>query len=393
MKSTTEIAPNVDLIELDGKKIFLVGTAHISRASTELVSQTIEQTKPDSVCVELCESRAQVINNPERWRDTDVFAIIRSGKTYVLLTQLILASFQRRLAQRFDLNPGDEMRSALAAAKTHGASVAYVDRDIRITLKRAWAKAKIFSMLKVSGSLLLSLFSDEEISEQQIEELKKGDALLAMMAEFSTYLPEVKNVLIDERDQYLAAKIAQTPGNTVVAVVGAGHVPGIKQAIDQPIDLASLEKLPPKSRALSAIGWAISLVVLGTLVYGFVTLDQQAIMKMVSWWVLITGGLAAIATACALAHPLSVLTAFVSAPFTTLHPALAAGWFAGLVEAVVRKPRVRDLEKVSEDVTTLRGFWSNRVTKVLLVVAFANLGASAGTLFGWFKVSSLLGWL
>ena len=387
-----ELSPNVDLIRLPGKNIYLIGTAHISRASAELVELKIAEFKPDTVCVELCESRAQVLNNPERWRDTDIFQVIKTGKAYLLLAQLVLASFQKRLAKRFDLRAGEEMRAALKAAAERGARVAPVDRDIRITLKRAWARARLWSMLKVANSLIISIFSREEISEEEIEELKKGDALMAMMSEFSKFLPEVKTVLIDERDRYLAAKIGRAEGENILAVVGAGHVPGIKKVIGQEIDLAALEEIPPKRRIFGLIGWAISLLIVFTLAYGFLTLDYHSALNMVGSWVLLTGGLAAIAALVALAHPLTILTAFVAAPFTTLHPALAAGWFCGLVEAMVRKPRVRDLENISEDVTSVRGFWSNRVTKVLLVVALANLGASAGTIFGWVKISRLLGW-
>lgn len=387
----TEIEPNVDLVEIGQRRVYLVGTAHVSKSSAELVENSIRTYRPDAVCVELCEARSQALRNPERWKETDIFEIIKTGKAYVLLAQLLLAAFQRRIAKQFGIQPGEEMRTAIATAEELGCPVVNADRDVRITLKRAWAKAKTWSLVKLSVSLLFSLFSSEEVSEEQIEELKSGDTLSAAMAEFSGYLPGVKDVLIDERDQYLAAKIWEVEADSVLAVVGAGHVPGIKRVISSKVDLAGLEQIPPPSKVVRGIAWGIPLAIVAMFVYGFFGADSETSVKMVSAWVLINGGLAALAVLIALAHPLTIIAAFVAAPITSLNPTIGAGWVCGLVEALIRKPRVGDLQTIADDILSLKGFWTNRVTKVLLVTALGNLGSSIGTFIGGAKLGSLLG--
>jgi pheromone shutdown-related protein TraB len=390
MKEITELQQNVDLIEFGERKIYVVGTAHVSKSSAELVRQAVEEYQPDVICVELCEPRLESLLNPERWQETDIFDVVKSGRAYVLLAQLILSSFQKRLAEQFGVRPGEEMREAVRLADEQGIRLEVVDREIRTTLKRAWAKAGFFSLMKLSSGLLTSLFTRQEISEQEIEALKEGDALSAMMSEFSAYLPTVKDVLIDERDLYMAAKIYASGGKSVMAVVGAGHVPGIRRALGTDVDLVSLEKLPPPRRWVMLIAWGVPAVIIGMFIYGFLYAGESTSMEMLSAWVLANGGLSALGALIALAHPLTIITAFVAAPITSLNPTIAAGWVCGLVEALIRKPRVKDLDTLADDISTLSGFWKNRVSKVLLVIILANLGSVAGTLIGSIKVASLL---
>lgn len=389
----SEIAPNVDRIEFEGRTFYLIGTAHVSKQSAELVESSIREYKPDVVCVELCEPRLQALRNPESWRETDIFHIIKTGKAYVLFSQLILSSFQRRLAKKFGIEPGEEMRRALKVADELGCEIAVVDREIRITLKRAWAQAGFWSLTKVICSLIASVFVDSgDVSEAEIEQLKEGDALSAMMAEFSEFLPGVKSALIDERDRYMATKILQTKGNTVLAVLGAGHIPGMKQVFGSDIDLKALEVIPPKSTTLRMIAWGIPLLIISMFIYGFYRAGSEIGMEMISAWFIANGVFSGIGAALAFAHPLTILTAVIAAPFTSLNPTIAAGWVCGLVEAFIRKPRVKDLETIADDIVTFKGFWNNRVTKILLVVIFANLGSVVGTFVGWLKVASLLPW-
>ncbi len=230
----------------------------------------------------------------------------------------------------------------------------------------------------------------EELSERQIEELKTGDSLMAIMNEFAELLPGVKEVLIDERDRYMAEKLVQGPGNNVVAVVGAGHVPGMLKTFGTAVDLAALETIPAKNPWLKAIGWSVPLLFGLVVVYGFWSSGLHTGTQMISAWVLATGSLAAVGAAVALAHPLTILTAFVAAPFTALHPMIAAGWVCGLVEALIKKPQVKDLETIGEDILTVRGFYRNRVTKVLLIMALANIGCAIGTLIGAGRIAALL---
>jgi pheromone shutdown-related protein TraB len=388
---TTEIEENnVDLIEVEGKKVYLVGTAHVSRTSADLVEKCITDYKPDTVCIELCASRHESLQNPDRWRETDIFNVIRQGKTYVLLAQLVLSSFQKRLATKFGIKPGEEMHRAMEIANSRGAHLELIDREIRTTLKRAWARAGFLTMCRVSATLLASIFSKEELSEAEIEELKVGSTLSAMMAEFGDFLPGVKDALIDERDSYMAEKIRRAPGETIVAVVGAGHVPGMKKKIHSAIDLEVLDEIPPPGKLLKIIGWGIPALILGMFVWGFSKSGLDTSIDMIIAWTLANGLFSALGALLALAHPLTILTAFVAAPITSLNPTIAAGWVCGLVEALLRKPRVSDLETVADDIASVKGFWGNRVTRIFLVMLLANLGSMIGTFVGGVRVASFL---
>jgi pheromone shutdown-related protein TraB len=386
----TEIEPNVDLIEHEGRSFFIIGTAHVSKDSADLVERTIRDRNPDTVAVELCESRFESLSNPDRWKETDIYTVIKSGRAYVLMAQLALSTFQKRLADEFGVRPGEEMHRAIKVSEETGAELSLVDREIRTTLKRAWATAGFWTLMKVLYQTILSTFHAQDISQEDIEKMKTGDELAVVLDEFSGSLPGVKVALIDERDQYLAAKIRNAPGDTVVAVVGAAHVPGIKRAFGAAIDLDVLDELPPPKKIFRIIGWGIPLLVIGLIVAGFITSGRETTEQMVMAWVLANGICAAIGTTLALAHPLTIITAFVAAPLTSLNPTIAAGWVCGLVEAWLRKPRVKDLESIGDDLGSVRGIWKNRVMKVLLVVVLANLGSSIGTFIGVGWVAALL---
>jgi pheromone shutdown-related protein TraB len=391
MPEATTIEPNVDLIEYAGRSFYIVGTAHVSRNSADLVEKIIRERNPDTVCLELCKSRYEALSNPERWKQTDIFSVIKSGRAYVLMAQLALSAFQKQLAKEFKIRPGEEMHRAMSVCDKLGTKISLVDRDVRITLKRAWGKAGFWSMIKMTFSMLLSMFNAKEIAEHDIEKLKEGDELTLMIDEFSGALPGIKTALIDERDAYLASKILASPGETVVAVVGAAHVPGIKRLFGSKVDTATLEILPPPRKIYKIIGWGIPIVIVGLVIAGFVTSGRETSQQMVIAWVLVNGIAASIGTLIAMAHPLTIVTAFVAAPLTSLNPTIAAGWVCGLVEAYLRKPRVVDMENIADDLTSLRGIWSNRVIKILLVIVLANLGSSIGTFVGIGWIAALLG--
>jgi pheromone shutdown-related protein TraB len=391
MPTLTEIEPNVDLIEHDGRRFYIVGTAHVSKDSADLVEKTIREREPDTVALELCDSRYETLSNPERWKETDIYTVIKSGRAYVLMAQFALATFQKKLADEFGIRPGEEMHRAMQVSHETNTEISLVDREVRTTLKRAWAGAGFWTLLKVMFAMFASMFEKQEISQEQIEKLKSGGELAAAIDEFSGSLPGVKTALIDERDQYLAAKIHTSSGDTVVAVVGAAHVPGIKKVFGTDIDIAKLDEIPPPKKIFKIIGWGIPLLLLALIVTGFIVAGRETSEQMVLAWILANGISAAIGTIIALAHPLTILTAFVGAPITSLNPTIAAGWVCGLTEAYLRKPRVIDLERIADDLTTVRGIWSNRVIKVLLVVVLANLGSSIGTFIGVGWIVSLLG--
>ena len=383
-----KLPDNVDQLTFEGRTFYVVGTAHVSRSSADLVEQVIEQIKPDTVALELCSARAESLRDPNRWRDTDLVDVIRSGKAYVLLAQLILASYQKRLADELDIKPGEEMRRAIAVTDRLQIATSNVDRDVKITLRRAWSRAKLLALLRLLYTALVSFIEGTaaRISEKEIEDLKKGDELARIMEQFGKTFPGVKEILIDERDRYLATKILESPGKTVVAVVGAAHVPGIKQFFGQRADLGALEIIPPAPLVFKAILYVVPAAIIGMLIYGCATLTAHASAEMLGEWVLVSGSIAALGALLALAHPFTILAAFLSAPLVVVR----AGWVCGLVEAFLRKPRVSDFETIGQDITTFRGLRSNRVTKVLLVMALSNIGALIGRLVGGAWLATIL---
>jgi pheromone shutdown-related protein TraB len=377
--TTLDLPRTVHIVEVAGKRVFLVGTAHVSTSSVDDVRVTIDRVRPDSVCVELCQARYDSLTNPEAWRKLDVLSVLREGKAHLLLGSLIMTAFQRRIASQLGVKPGAEMVAAIESAREHGAKLVLADRRIEITLKRTAARLGGWTKIKALSSLLAGLFAPDQIDAEEIEKLKEeaqlADALQALAREF----PDAKETLIDERDRYLAMKIREAPGSTVVAVVGAGHVEGIEREMEAPRPIDDLDTVPGPSLVSRVLKWAIPLSIVALLAYGFYSGGVDRWQESMLTWILVTGTLSALGALAASGHPLTIVSAFVAAPLTTLHPLLAAGWFAGLVQAWIKSPTVEDLETLSESITSLRGFWRHPVTRILLVVALTNLGASLGT--------------
>lgn len=366
-------------LDHDGKQIFLVGTAHVSKDSVELVQAVIGDVRPDTVCVELCESRAQSIRQKKRWQEMDIVKVIKEKKAFLLLSNLMLASFQKRIADRLEVAPGQEMIQAMDTAEAVGATVCLADRDIRTTLSRTWRSLGLWGKSKLLFQLILSLGEVDEISEADVEKMKQQDILVSILDEVGKSMPQLRTSLIDERDLYLTEKIRSAPGQRIVAVVGAGHVPGIKQYWDQSIDLESLQALPPKSRLGGFFKWFIPICICALIIVGFFHGGADVGAGMVTKWVLANGILAGLGAIIALGHPLTILASILAAPLTSLNPMIAAGWVSGLVEALSRKPKVRDFERLPTDILSFKGFWRNKITRILLVVVFTNLGSAVGT--------------
>ncbi len=377
-------------LEYLDKQVILLGTAHVSRESAQQVQDLIHEEKPDTVCVELCQSRYQSLRQKERWQETDIVKIIKEKKSFLLLSNLMLASFQKRIAKKLDIKPGQEMISAVEAAEAVGAEIHLADRDIRTTLSRTWRAMGVWSKIKLLFQLVLSMGEVEEIKEEDIEKMKEQDVLETLLAEVGKALPVLKTILIDERDRYLAEKIRTAPGKKIVAVVGAGHVPGIQKYWDMDIDIPTLEQLPPKSHTAGVLKWLIPGAILGMFIAGFFYGGAQAGKDMIVWWIGANAILAGIGAIIALAHPVTIVSSMVAAPLTSLNPMIAAGWVSGLVEAFSRKPKVKDLEKLPEDILSVKGFWRNKVTRILLVVVFTNLGSSLGTFVAFPVIVKLL---
>lgn len=270
------------------------------------------------------------------------------------------------------------MLKGIELAEETGAELVLADRDIEITLKRVWGYLSFWNKAKLFMQLAMGIFVREEIDTDMIEALKKQDQLEAVMGEFAGKFPEIKRRLIDERDTYLAEKIRTAPGKTIVAVVGAGHVPGITQQVQQEHALDELMELPKKSIWPTILKWGVPLAIVVMIAYGFKKGTEHGFENIYIWF-LVNGVLSAVGAAAALAHPLTVLSAFLAAPLTSLNPFFAAGWVAGIVQAMIKKPKVSDLEDLPDAIGTMKGFWANPVTRILLVVVLANVGSGIGT--------------
>lgn len=369
---------NIHRLTFEDKEITLIGTAHVSRESADLVVKVIEEEKPDTVCVELCESRYKAIKQKNRWQNTDLIKVIREKKSFLLLSNLLLTSFQKKIGQKLGIKPGEEMIRAMDSADSVGAHIHLADRDIRITLSRTWRLMGLWTKMKLLAQLVTSMGEVDSIKEEDIEKMKDKDVLETLLSEIGKTLPELRRILIDERDMYLTEKIRSAPGKRIVAVVGAGHVPGIKRGWNEAIDLNALDELPPKGKIFSFLKWGIPALVVGLIVLGFFYAGASAGTHMIKWWVLANAVFAGLGAAIALAHPLTILSAIVASPITSLNPMIAAGWVAGLVETFIGKPKVKDFENLPADILSLKGFWKNKITRILLIVVFTNLGSSLG---------------
>jgi len=361
------------------KEIFVIGTAHVSRASADLVERVIRRECPDTVSVELCQGRYQAIIDKSRWRETDLFKVIREKKAFLLLSNLTLSYVQKRIGARLGIRPGEEMLRAIEAAQAVNAEIHLADRDVRATLSRTWRLMRFWTKVKLMAQLVMSVGELDQVEAEDIEKLKQQDAMEALLNEIGEALPEVRAILIDERDQYLAERIRNAPGQRIVAVVGAGHVPGILRYWDREIDIRALEVVPPPGKLINLLKWGLPVLIVSLVALGFAMVGKQAGGQMIKWWVLTNAVLAGLGAAAALAHPLTILAAAVAAPLTSLNPMIAAGWVSGLVETFLGHPKVRDFERLPDDIVSLRGFWKNKITRILLVVAFTNLGSTLGT--------------
>lgn len=375
----------IKVIDYKGAKITLLGTAHVSRESVRLVEEKIGAGDYDCIAVELCGARHENLTNKSLWRNLDIYEVFKKKKASLLLVNLALSAYQKRLADQLGIQPGKEMLRAVELAGEKGLRLEVIDRDITATLQRMYRRVSFWQKLKLVASLVASIFIGEEVTEEQIENLKRGDMLQSMLEEFGDALPNVKSVLIDERDQYMTGKLANLvsphgPRN-ILAVVGAGHLAGMVSNFYSPQSLEAIEQLaikPPPSKTGLYIGWAICIFVLSMFYVGYRQSPELGLNLLLTW-VVINGGLSALGTAIALAHPLSILAAFFAAPLTSLNPTIGAGMVVGLVESYLRKPRVSDFENLREDIAHVKMWWKNGALKVLLAFFFANLGSMFGT--------------
>jgi len=365
-------------LEYEGKEITLLGTAHVSKESADLVANVIEQERPDTVCIELCDSRYQSMTKKNQWQDTDLVKVIKEKKAFLLLSNLLLAHFQKKIGHRLGVKPGEEMMQAIRSAEAIHAHVHLADRDIRTTLSRTWRLMGFWTKVKLAAQLIVSFGETDKLEKEDIEKMKQEDVLETLLSEIGKTLPELRHILIDERDQYLAHRIRTAPGKKIVAVVGAGHVPGIQRRWQEQVDVEALEEIPPKGVLGGLLKWGIPLFIVSLIIAGFFIAGPGASANMIKWWVLANAVFAGLGALVVLPHPVTVLSAVLASPITSLNPMIAAGWVSGLVEAFLKKPKVKDFEELPEDITSMKGFWKNKITRILLVVVFTNLGSSIG---------------
>ena len=374
---------------LQGREFILLGTAHISQESIVQVTTSIREEKPDCVAIELDEQRYASMKNPEAWKNLDIVKVLKNGQGFVLMANLILSSFQKRMGADVGVKPGEEMKAAIAVAEELNIPAVMVDRPIQMTLKRAWAKNSLWGKCKLLAVLLSSAFEKSEISAEEIEKLKNESEMDSMMNEIAEYLPAVKAVLIDERDRYLAshiweAQVNGAPAKKTVAVLGAGHLPGVVRYLEAlaagtaSSDTTDISQLPPAGVGGKVLGLVFPVLIVGLIVAGFFTGGAKASLDMLVQWILWNGSSAALGTLLAGGHILTIIAGFVGAPLATLNPVVAVGLFTGLVQAWIHKPKVEDMERLSDDATSFKGFYKNRILRVLLVFFFSSLGGVIG---------------
>lgn len=372
-------------LSLAGREFILLGTAHISQESIVQVVESIKREKPDCVAIELDSERMAALKNPESWRNLDIIKVLKNGQGFLMLANIILSSFQRRLGADVGVKPGEEMKAAAAAAEEMNIPAVMADRPIKITLRRAWARNSLWGKCKLLASLLVSAFDKEEISAEQIEELKTSSEMDSMMAELSEYLPKVKEVLIDERDRFLASRIWTASGNKVLAVLGAGHLNGVASVLSSlasgavSADTSDIDSVPPKKNFSKILSWLIPAVIVLLIAAGFYIGGKEKGTQMIGGWFLWNSLLAALGTVLGGGHPLAVAAAALSAPFTSLCPVVGVGMVSGFVQAVLRKPQVRDMESVHDDILSLKGIYRNRILRIFAVFLFSSIGSSIAT--------------
>jgi len=378
----------VRVVEVDGREIIVVGTAHVSRESAELVRRVIAEERPDRVCIELDEQRFQALRRKTDWEALDLKQLIRTKRLPTLALNLLLASYQKRLGHELGVMPGTELLAAADAADELGIPVALCDRNVRVTILRAWRSMSWWKKNTLLAALLSGVFSRQTMSEDDLRELRKRDVLSEMIDELARELPVLKRVLIDERDAYLAHNIRKAAGARIVAVVGAGHLDGIERALAGPdqADLSGLESIPPVWPVMKVVGWLVPLSIVAGLAALAWFKGPAVAGDNLRFWILINGIPCAIGAALAAGHPATIVAAFLAAPVTSLSPLIGAGYVTALVQTYFRPPRVRDFQNVSDEMASLAAWWRNRLLRVFLTFVLPTLGSIVGTYVGGARI-------
>lgn len=379
-------APPSRTVWLDDTEVILLGTAHVSRESAAEVRARLLEGDHDAVAIELCRPRYQRLTGTDDWRELDLLQIVRSGRAGLIAVQLALSAYQQRLADQLGIEPGAEMRAGIEAAEERGLPLWLIDRDVGVTLKRAVRGVPWHQRWTLLTGIVAALLTRSELEESDIEQLKQGDILESTLTEFAKRSPALFNVLIAERDRYMAGRLRERirdrQPRRVLAVIGAGHVEGIAGQLgsdrEPAAERADLETVRPRGRLIRLLPWLVVAAVLAGFAIGFARAPALG-WQLVGEWIVINGSLAALGAAIARGHPLTVLVAFLAAPLTSLSPTIGAGMVTGATEAMLRRPRASDFETLREQLGQPRSWWSNRITRVLLVFALSSAGSAIGT--------------
>jgi pheromone shutdown-related protein TraB len=383
---------DVHVVSANGRTFFLVGTAHVSQESTDLVRDIIRKEQPDCVCVELDPQRFTALSQQRRWEELDLREIIHKRQLGTLLVNLILASYQKKLGGHLGVLPGTELLEATKIARECGIPFVLCDRDVRVTLRRAWRSTSFFKKALLLSSLLASLFDSTQISEELLRDMRQQDVLSALMKELGEALPALRTVLIDERDLYMAQKIQEAQGKRLVVVVGAAHVQGLQRLLraSRRESVEGLNTIPPASAIGRWLGWSIPVTIIAALLFIGWQKGAAVAGQNVLYWILASGTPSALGALCALAHPLTILTAFLAAPLTTLSPLIGVGHVTAMVQAYMRPPLVREFQSVADDIRSPKQWWQNKLLRVFLAFLLPSLGTMIGVWFGGYKIVSNL---
>lgn len=379
---------DVHLVRAGDREIFLVGTAHVSQRSVDLVREVITRERPDVVCIELDAGRYEALSQEKRFAEQDLREVMRKKQLATLMLNLILASYQRRLGLKLGVAPGSELLEAARVADELGIPIALCDREVRVTLRRAWKSISWWQRVRLLTELAASVIDSPDVSEEDLARLREQDVVSEVMNELGRMMPDLKRVLIDERDAYLAHEILESKGRRVVAVVGAGHVEGMKGRLErgERADLAEIESIPPDSFAWSLAGWSIPASIIGAIAWIAWTQGPAAAGENVAIWFLAHAIPTAIAALIALAHPVAIAAGAFSAPFTSLSPLIGAGHVAAFAQLWVRPPLVSDFATVGDDLALPARWWKSRLMRIFLVFVTTTIGSILGSWIGGLSV-------
>jgi pheromone shutdown-related protein TraB len=378
----------VRILEVDGREFIIVGTAHISRESADLVREVVEKEQPDCVCIELDAQRFEALSNKTRWENLDLRQVIRNKQLAALLANLVLASYQKKLGGALGVVPGTELLEAATVAKENGIPVALCDRDVRVTLRRASSAIGFFRKVMLLTNVMAGIFDSPELDEDDLRKLRERDVLNELMRELGEAMPALKYTLIDERDTFLTQKMKEARGDKIVAVVGAGHVEGICRALRQSrdFDLEEINTIPPVSPVWKWLGWGIPALIIASLITIGITKGADVAGQNLLYWIVANGVPCTVGAIAAFAHPLTVAAAFFVAPVTSLTPVIGAGYVLAFLQAYVQPPMVKELEHLTDDIGVPRRWWRNRMLRIFLVFILTTVGSLIGTYVGGYEI-------